>query len=771
MEILDLLTLIFCVLAVVLNAAACFVLLKRKTGKGARAYPFVFATFSFIFLIMGCIAYLLSEDAIVMLATLVLSGLSMLIYCATEKPPARPEGEEPEYYSPADLSFLMKGAAEPDAQAPEADDDFGIDIDSMIANSFSSLDNDSAGNDYGIDLDSLLTDTSSLEDDFASDDLGIDFDSFLAQSSSLNDDLASDDLGIDFDDLPKASSLEDDLASDDLGIDFDTFLAQSSSPNDASASDGLDFSADDLDDFDIDFDLEEDDFDVIFPPEEEFDSEFLQEAENDALSGDPLLDEVLKADFPANEGNEPLPDEPLEPALPPPAAELSLESAGGFTAEEEEGILKAGQAIVAYVAESMRDEFSLDSLLDFANRSLIEHTGADGGIIFLVDDYEDVLNAKAFSGNFPPPYKLPDDIPHEQELVQSSLRHARLPFEGNIFGEAILSGDASCIEDGESDARIYQNGSEEFLMVGSYIVAPLSVKDEVVGVAGLARPPQKEPFSQKDFKAAKVIAGYTAATIGNVYSFQELMERTELETGVELASKIQKTFLPKKLPDLPSAGFGFFFEGAKGTCTDYYDVIFARRDRIALVMADVAGKGIVSGMIMTGLRSLLHLVTNTTKSASTILEWVNKSITDKNIDIDHYAAIAYVLYSPETNKLEYTSAGGRPMLLWRSAEKRIETVNIESEPLGVDRNTEYKEKKLTVETGDIIILYSDGLVETLNEQGEQYGVDGLSRVIAENDGASAKDISAAVRHDLQSFIGTRVLHDDQTLLVMKIENP
>ena len=725
MEILDLLTLCFCVLAVVLNAAACFVLLKRKTGKGARAYPFVFAAFSFIFIIMGCIGYLFSAYAIAMPATLVMSGLCMLIYCATEKPPARSFEGAPQNWSSPNLSFLMKKSAEPAVQAPEADPDFGIDIDSLIADS-SFLNADSDSGYSSADFDSLLDEPSSSDDDISYDDLGIDFDSLLDEASPLDDDVS-----------------DDDVSYEDLGVHFDTLIAQSSSLNDDSASDGLGFSADDLDDFDLDVGSDGE-FDVVFPPDEEFDAEFPQDAEEDKPISEPLLDEPLEEDS--------------------SLADFSQDGSGDFTADVAEGILKAGQAIVARVAQSMREEACLESLLDFANSLLMEHTGADGGIIFLAG--EDVLTAKAFGGQFAPPCKLADDVLGDEDAVKDALRRASIPLEGNIFGDAALSGEALCIEDGKSDGRVYQNGSNDFLEVGSYIIAPLAANDSVVGVAGLARPPQKEPFSQKDFKAAKALAGYAGAAVGNVNSFKEIMASADLES--DAASKIQRALLPKELPDLPSAGFGFFFEGARGVCTDFCDVIFSRRDRIALVMADVAGEGIASCMAMTGLRALFRLVTNTTQDAATILDWVNKSITEKNASTESRAAVAYVLYSPETNEISFASAGNQPVLLWRAAEKTIESVSAVSEPLGTDRNAEYKEKKLTVAAGDAIVLCTDGLVDALNEQGEQYGFNGLSRVLAANEGAAAKDIAAAVRQDLA---GAAPLRDDQTLLILKIENP
>lgn len=437
--------------------------------------------------------------------------------------------------------------------------------------------------------------------------------------------------------------------------------------------------------------------------------------------------------------------------------------------EEESNLLKIGQDFISYVSESMTGGVNLERLLDFTNQTLIQNTKADGGVIFLIDDFDDILNAKSFSGQFPPPYKLPADLPHKPIRVETSFRYSQFPFTGNIFGETAVSAEPVFIEDGANDPRVYVNGPEEFLKPGSYIIAPLSIKGKVVGISGLARLPQNKPFTEKDFTTAKTLANYAGAAINNVYCIQEVLEQADLEREAEIAAGIQKTLQPKRLPDLPEVGFGNFFSPAKGICGDYYDIILARRDRIALIMADVAGKGILSSMVMMMLRSILHLVTNTTKSASVILDWVNKGITGK-INVDHYAALSYVSYSPQTHEINYSNAGRQPMLLWKSAENKVEKFLLNSDPIGVERNSTYEEIKLTVAPGDIIILFTDGLVETLNAEGKQYGIANLSKVISENSGKAAGDIAAAVKQDLKVFLGAAAVHDDQTLLVMKIKN-
>jgi len=458
------------------------------------------------------------------------------------------------------------------------------------------------------------------------------------------------------------------------------------------------------------------------------------------------------------------------PTVAPPAQETVSEQVEQVIQAEKQDdpLIAVGQLFLSHVAETLTGELNIVRLLDYINETMISHTGADGGVVFLADDFEDIISAKSFSGKFPPPYKLPADLPHKPVRVETNFRYVQFNLGETIFGEVASSGKAQLIVDGSTDNRIHANGPEDFLRPGSYIFVPLMVKDRVVGVSGMARLPENRPFTEEDFRVAKVLAGYSGSAVNNVYSVQEILEHADLEREASIASKIQKTLHPKRLPDLPEVGFGSIFNATKGVCGDYFDIILARRDRIALVVADVAGKGIQSSMVMIMLRSILHLVTNTTKTGSTILDWVNKGITGK-IDLDHYATLAFVLYNPAKKTVEYATAGHQSMLIWRESSGKIEQVSQKTDPIGVERNSQYADIKLTVSKGDIIILYTDGLIEALNREGRQYGIKTLSSVIAEHHTASAKEIANEVKHNIQTFLGSASLHDDQTLVLMKIK--
>jgi sigma-B regulation protein RsbU (phosphoserine phosphatase) len=453
---------------------------------------------------------------------------------------------------------------------------------------------------------------------------------------------------------------------------------------------------------------------------------------------------------------------------PTAVAEKTEERTPAAASPTEDPLVEIGQEFISHVSGSLTQEVNLTRLLDFINESMIKHTTSDGGVVFLADDFEDIITSKAFSGKFPPPYKLPQDIPHKPVRVETNFRYAQFKLGETIFGEVAATGKPVLIERGEEDARIFANGPEDFLKPGSYIVVPLMINDRVVGVSGIARLPGNKPFNAEDFRRAKTLASYAGASINNVYSVQEILERADLEREAGIASQIQKTLHPKRLPELPEVGFGAFFNATKGVCGDYYDIILARRDRIAILIADVAGKGIQSSMVMIMLRSIIHLVTNTTKSAGTILDWVNKGITGK-IDMDHYATLSFVSYCPSDHTLEYASAGHQPMLLWHDDTKTLETVRQKTDPIGVERSSVYSDLKLTVQNGDIIILFTDGLIETLNPEGRQYGIENLSKIISANSGMTAKELATEVKHNIQAFTGSASIHDDQTLVIMKIK--
>ena len=273
-------------------------------------------------------------------------------------------------------------------------------------------------------------------------------------------------------------------------------------------------------------------------------------------------------------------------------------------------LLTTSHEFVVQASKAFSEESGLARLLDQINNGIIKETKADGGAILLVDDFDDVIAVKSFTGDFPPPYKLPDDVPHKIVRVETNFRFAQFSLDENIFGQVIKSGQPELITNGKEDSRLYENEPEDFLKLGSYIIIPLKLQDTVIGVIALARTHEKEPFSDYDFKAAQVLTDFACGAIKSVYSFQEVVEHADLTREAEIAGKLQLKLHPKLLPNIPGLSLGSFYNTSEGVCGDYYDVLPSRVDRISFILADVAGKGMTSLVIMVMMTSVFATSTS-----------------------------------------------------------------------------------------------------------------------------------------------------------------
>ena len=432
-------------------------------------------------------------------------------------------------------------------------------------------------------------------------------------------------------------------------------------------------------------------------------------------------------------------------------------------------LLEVNKDLVSQVSTFFSRDNSMESFLDYCNKMITEKVGADGCVILVADDYDNILAVKSLAGSFPPPYKLPDDLPHKPIRVETNLRFASFPLKENIFGDIFSAGEATLIADSVRDPRVYQNGPEEFLKCGSYIFVPIKQQEGVVGLIGLARLPSKEKFSKEDFETAVILTDAVSTAMKPLYSFLAYAEHAELSKDGTIASKYQKDMLPQKLPVIPNAAIGCYSTPVEGVCGDYYDVLVSRKDRISFVMTDVAGKGMNALVVMIMIRAILKLTVNTEQSAATILSWANRGICLDGSKIDRFASVALINYNSTTNEAQIATCGNNPVFHFVAAEKKLVQISSPSEPMGVEKNTVYTDINVKLSTGDLLVTCTDGLLESLNENGVQYSTENLTKIILRNCNASAKDITNRVKDDVKKYCGTTQQYDDQSLLVIKIQ--
>lgn len=437
--------------------------------------------------------------------------------------------------------------------------------------------------------------------------------------------------------------------------------------------------------------------------------------------------------------------------------------------EKNQKLINTNKDLIFKLSTFFSSDNSMENFLEYCNDLITERVSADGCVILIADDYDNTLAVKSFKGAFPPPYKLPDDLPHKPIRVETNLRFAQFQLKNNIFGDIFTAGEPVLITDSIKDPRVYQNGPEEFLRCGSYIFVPLKQKETVVGLIALARKPEQEPFTKVDFDSAVILTDAISTTMKPLYSFLEYAEHAELSKDGSIATKYQKDLLPPKLPVIAGLQIGCFSNPVENVCGDFYDIIVSRRDKVSFVMSDVAGKGMNSLIVMIMIRAILRLAVNTNQTAATILSWANRGICLDSSKIDHFASVALINYNATTKEAEIATCGNNPVFVYTALDKSLRQISVPTEPMGVTKETVYKDEVIHLNSGDILVTCTDGLLESLNENGVQYSIDNLKKVIIKNCNSAAKDITNRVKDDLKKYCGIAQQYDDQSLLVIKIQ--
>ncbi len=243
-------------------------------------------------------------------------------------------------------------------------------------------------------------------------------------------------------------------------------------------------------------------------------------------------------------------------------------------------------------------------------------------------------------------------------------------------------------------------------------------------------------------------------------------QRDELAAEIRLAMEVQQQLLPTSTrmpPQIESAG-GMTY--AKGVGGDYYDFIELPEGDMGVAIADVSGKGVASALLMPAIEVALRLDALGHHAMLETFQSLNKVL----YDVTHAARYVTLFYGKlhvRLNQFEYINAGHNPPLWFRQGTKTAEWLDSSSTPLGLLPVAHYATKTVELEKGDIIVLYTDGLTEAENAQGDEFSRERLLQVVSEHTASNAQEIYDVVRARIREFRGTESFDDDLTLIVVK----
>ncbi|WP_028973758.1 GAF domain-containing SpoIIE family protein phosphatase [Spirochaeta cellobiosiphila] len=418
---------------------------------------------------------------------------------------------------------------------------------------------------------------------------------------------------------------------------------------------------------------------------------------------------------------------------------------------------------------SISEKLEISKILEFVIESAVSDTKADGGAIYLKDDFEDNLSIKSISGKFTPPFPVPDMVRTKYEYLQDYIHSTPIPIGKTLLGEVAATGKASYIRQVSLEERLVQNTKNDAMYISSLMAIPLIVSNQVFGVVVVINKHPEKLFTEDHFEHLKTFTDYTSISINNLFLYIELLEKKDMEREVTIAADIQQQLLPRELPQFRDLSLASFSYPAKGVSGDYYDIIPIRNNKLALVMCDVAGKGVPASLVMVMIRTIIHLVVGSDRNADRIITWVNRGITGR-IALDRFATMSYLTYDPETHMIQYSNAAHHPLMIYRNATKQVETLDTEGIPIGLEKDSKYGLAQTKLNNGDMMILYTDGIIEAMNTKGEQFTYEKLVNLLEEYHDYSCHELLKLIKDRIDSFVGQAKQHDDQTIIIAKVDN-
>ncbi len=257
---------------------------------------------------------------------------------------------------------------------------------------------------------------------------------------------------------------------------------------------------------------------------------------------------------------------------------------------------------------------------------------------------------------------------------------------------------------------------------------------------------------------------------------KNIISREKLAKEIEVASQIQKTLLPGKLPEIENLQVDAFYRAASLIGGDLYDVIEVMPGRYCLVIADVSGKGVPASMVMSMLRTIIRIYSSEAKSSKEILVRVNYYL-EENIPPGMFVTVMLIIYDSKSKKINLVSAGHNPLLYFNAEAGEVIKINPSGMPLGISStlNSTFEDKleevSMTVKDNDLLFLYTDGITEAKDTSGNVYGMEKLNEFISSlatsNPILTVQEMTKKISQELDQFAGYEEQNDDITFVIAR----
>jgi len=254
---------------------------------------------------------------------------------------------------------------------------------------------------------------------------------------------------------------------------------------------------------------------------------------------------------------------------------------------------------------------------------------------------------------------------------------------------------------------------------------------------------------------------------------EELAQKNRMHQELEIAKEVQASFLPREMPRMAPLDVAAICHPAYETGGDYFDVIQLDGNRMALAIGDVSGKGIQAAFYMTLAKGIIHSLCREIENPSDLLTRAN-DIFYRNSSGNTFISMIYGVFDVRTNTFCFARAGHNPILIKQKESSNVSQIRPKGLGLGMVEGQKFRDnleqEKITLEYGDTLILFTDGLNEALNQQHEFYGMDRIIELVSSCESETSEKLLTNIKDDIITFMGAEKQHDDLTLVVLTLQH-
>lgn len=375
-----------------------------------------------------------------------------------------------------------------------------------------------------------------------------------------------------------------------------------------------------------------------------------------------------------------------------------------------------------------------------------------------------------------------------QDPKEGAIKEYHLPIllsaEGSeravTLGRVVLGVSESIIEDGINDPRlkttfilsgIFIVGVSLIYLLISVLVKPIQALTD--GVRAIGEGSLEDEIKIEGPEEIGAIArAFNEITSKFREAQKSVVEQERIQKEMQVAQEIQHTLLPKRVPQISGYDIASLYQAAKEVGGDYFDFINVDDDTLGVVVADVSGKGVPGSLVMTIIRTALRMEARGSLSAADVMARMNDFVTE-DMKKGMFVTIFYVILDSKNRIISYSSAGHNPMILYRAESDETFFLNPRGFPVGISLpdsglfRRSIDVEKIKLKKDDMLVIYTDGVTEAMNEAREQYGEERLIRLIKDYGRLSPQEFIDRLNESIKEFTGDYPQNDDITVVAIK----